>query len=104
MKNVFVGNLSFSTTEDELRAMFESFGSVERVTIVTDRDTGQSRGFAFVEMSNASEADAAMAALDGRDYHGRTLRVNEALPKRDRGFRGGSRPGGRPRGRREPRW
>ncbi len=109
MKNVFVGNLDFSTTEDELKALFESYGAVERVSIVTDRDTGRSRGFAFVEMSDSSEADAAMAALDGRDWNGRSLRVNEALPKGEggRGPRagGGSRPGGgRSRGRREPRW
>jgi RNA recognition motif-containing protein len=111
MKNLFVGNLPHSTTEPELRALFEAHGAVERVSIVTDRDTGRSRGFAFVEMTNADEADKATAALNGSDLDGRALRVNEAQKKPDRG---GPRGGGGGRGRddyrgharqpREPRW
>ena len=92
MKKIFVGNLSFSTTEAELRQWFEPHGSVESATVVTDRDTGRSRGFAFVEMPNDNEADAAIAALNGSDAGGRALTVNEARPKAERG--GGSRGGG----------
>ena len=88
MKKIFVGNLSFSTTEAELRQWFEPHGSVESATVVTDRDTGRSRGFAFVEMPNDGEADAAIAALNGSDAGGRALTVNEARPKAERG--GGS--------------
>ncbi len=94
MKNIFVGNLSFGTTEDSLRSMFESYGAVERVNIVTDRDSGQPRGFAFVEMSVDSEAESAINSLNGRDLDGRSLNVNEARPKTDRGSGGGSRGGG----------
>ncbi len=93
MKKIFVGNLSFSTTEAELRQWFEPHGSVESATVVTDRDTGRSRGFAFVEMPNDSEAEAAITALNGSDAGGRALTVNEARPKAERG--GGSRGGGR---------
>lgn len=92
MKKIFVGNLSFSTTEAELRQWFEPHGSVESATVVTDRDTGRSRGFAFVEMPNDSEAEAAITALNGSDAGGRALTVNEARPKAERG--GGSRGGG----------
>ena len=84
MKNIFVGNLSFATTEDTIRSLFETHGAVERVSVVTDRDTGQPRGFGFVEMSNDSEGDKAIAALNGRDIDGRTLNVNEARPKVER--------------------
>ncbi len=102
MKKIFVGNLSFSTTEAELRQWFEPHGSVESATVVTDRDTGRSRGFAFVEMPNDSEAEAAIAALNGSDAGGRALTVNEARPKAERG--GGSRGGGDYRGQsRQPR-
>jgi RNA recognition motif-containing protein len=108
MKNIFVGNLSFSATEDAVRSLFEPYGAVERVNIITDRDTGQSRGFGFVEMSGNEEADRAIAALDGKEFEGRVLRVNEARPKEDRGFGGGGRGsrgsssgGGQ---RRNPRW
>ena len=94
MTNIFVGNLSFGTTEDTIRSMFESYGTVDRVNIVTDRDTGRARGFAFVEMSVDSEGSAAINGLNGRDLDGRTLNINEARPKTDRG-------GG---GRRENRW
>ena len=89
MKNIFVGNLSFGATEDAVRSMFESYGAVERVNLITDRDTGQPRGFGFVEMSNHSEADRAIAELNGRELDGRALNVNEARPKEDRG--GGGR-------------
>src|SRR6201993_195556 len=85
MKNIFVGNLSFGATEETLRSMFENYGTVERASIVTDRDTGRSRGFAFVEMTNAEEADRAIAALNGSDLGGRAINVNEARPKPDRG-------------------
>ena len=106
MKNIFVGNLDFSATESSIRALFEPYGNVERVNLVTDRDTGRSRGFAFVEMTDAAEADRAIAALNGTDLGGRALNINEARPKPQggggRGF-GGGRSGG-PRQRREPRW
>src|SRR5437773_259471 len=101
MKNIFVGNLSFGTTEQDIRSLFEAHGSVERVNVVTDRDTGQPRGFAFVEMTNANEADRAISALNGTNLGGRALNVNEARPKPDRGGGGG---GGGPRQRRAPRW
>jgi len=84
MKNIYVGNLSFSATEATLRSLFEKHGAVERVTIVTDRETGQPRGFGFVEMSNDAEALKAIAALNGWDLEGRKLNVNEAHPKTER--------------------
>jgi cold-inducible RNA-binding protein len=96
MKNIFVGNLSFGATEDAVRTMFEAYGSVDRVNIITDRDTGQARGFGFVEMSNGAEADRAITELNGRDLDGRALNVNEARPKEDRGSSGGG--GGRGKG------
>jgi RNA recognition motif-containing protein len=96
MKNIFVGNLSFGTTEDALRSLFEAYGVVERVNIVTDRDTGQPRGFGFVEMTNDAEGEKAIAALNGRELGGRDLNVNEARPKSDR-TGGGNRSGGRGR-------
>lgn len=99
MKNIFVGNLSFGATEDAVRSMFEAYGTVERVSVVTDRDTGRAKGFGFVEMSSNSEADRAISELNGRELDGRALNVNEARPKTDRGFGGGG--GG---GRRENRW
>jgi RNA recognition motif-containing protein len=89
LKNIFVGNLSFGTTEDTVRSMFESYGSVDRVNIVTDRETGQARGFAFVEMSVDAEGNAAINGLNGKDVDGRTLNVNEARPKTERGAGGG---------------
>jgi cold-inducible RNA-binding protein len=134
MKNLFVGNLNFQTTETELRGLFEAFGQVSRVHIAKDRETGRARGFAFVEMPNDEEAGKAMAGLDGKEVGGRALKVNEARPKsasgggprggggggydrdrdRGRGGKGGnSRQGGRfstedysdsPRQPREPRW
>lgn len=115
MKKIFVGNFSFNTTEADLRGWFEPHGAVESATVVTDRDTGRSRGFGFVEMPNNNEADAAIAALNGRDAGGRALTVNEARPKTERsggGFRGGRGGGGggrddyrgHARQPREPRW
>src|SRR5579864_6486004 len=91
MKNIFVGNLSFGTTEDSLRSMFQSYGAVDRVSIVTDRDSGQPRGFAFIEMSVDSDGDKAINALNGADLDGRSLNVNEARPK---GSGGGGNGGG----------
>jgi cold-inducible RNA-binding protein len=116
MKNLYVGNLPHSTTESELRGLFEAHGSVDKVSMVTDRDTGRSRGFAFVEMTDASAADKAIAALNGTDLGGRTLTINEAKPKTDRPKSGGQRFGGgggrggrddyrgHARQPREPRW
>jgi cold-inducible RNA-binding protein len=92
MKNIFVGNLSYSATEESLRSLFEAHGAVERVSVVTDRDTGQPRGFAFVEMTNDGEAEQAISALNGREHGGRDLNVSEARPKTERG--GGYRSGG----------
>ena len=112
MKNIFVGNLDFAATESSVRSLFEPYGKVDRVNLVTDRDTGRSRGFAFVEMAAADEADRAIAALNGVNVGGRALNVNEARPKTEGG--GGGRSGGFSRGphggggggrqRREPRW
>lgn len=122
MKNIYVGNLPHSTTESELRTVFEAHGAVEKVSIVTDRETGRARGFGFVEMTNAPEADKAIAALNGTELGGRALKINEAQPKTDRpkgsggggGKRFGGGGGGGGRGRddyqgharqpREPRW
>ncbi len=92
MKNLFVGNLPFAATEDALRDVFSPFGEVQRVRIMTDRDTGRSRGFAFVEMAQDEDAAKAIAALNGKDFGGRALTINEARPKPERS--GGFRPGG----------
>lgn len=103
MKNIFVGNLSFNTNEDELRQLFEGYGAVDRVSILTDRDTGRSRGFGFVEMSSNEDGDKAIAGLNGSQLGGRTINVNEARPKAERaggGGDGGSRRGGGRRDRR----
>jgi len=89
MKKIFVGNLSYWATEGAIRSMFEAYGTVDTVSMVTDRDTGQARGFGFVEMSNNAEADRAIAELNGRELDGRALNVNEARPKPERGFGGG---------------
>ena len=89
MKNIFVGNLGFGTSGESIRALFETHGTVGRVNIVTDRDTGQPRGFGFVEMANDGEAEKAIAAINGTDFEGRTLNVNEARPKTDRPGGGG---------------
>ena len=98
MKNIFVGNLSFGATEGKVRSLFEEYGTVDRVSIVTDRDTGQARGFGFVEMSGNAEADRAIAGLNGRELDGRALNVNEARPKTERGSGGGGGGGGQRRG------
>lgn len=124
MKNLFVGNMSFQTSEADLRALFEPFGQITRVHIAMDRETGRARGFAFVEMANDEEAAKAIAGLDGKEVGGRNLKVNEARPKTERsgpsrgggGYRGGG-GGGRGKERfstedhrdsarqpREPRW
>lgn len=128
MKSIFVGNLAFSTSEDELRTLFQNFGSVNRVSIMLDRDTGRSRGFAFVEMPNDEEAESAISGTNGSSLGGRTLNVNEARPRAERPAGGGygnrppgggsgygNRPAGGGRGKqddyrghvrqpREPRW
>jgi cold-inducible RNA-binding protein len=96
LKNIFVGNLDFNTSEEELRQLFEVHGQVDRVSIMTDRDTGRSRGFGFVEMSSAEDGEKAIAALNGSQVNGRTLNVNEARPKPERSGGGG---GGGGRGR-----
>ncbi|HEV2298139.1 MAG TPA: RNA-binding protein [Candidatus Acidoferrales bacterium] len=101
MKNLFVGNMNFQTTEEELRALFAPFGQITRIHIAMDRETGRARGFAFVEMPNDEEAGKAMAALNGKEVGGRALKVNEARPKGEgrgpeRG--GGGRSGGGGRG------
>ncbi len=95
MKNIFVGNLSFGVTEDSIRSAFEAYGTVDRVSVVKDRDTGQPRGFGFVEMSNDAEGNRAISELNGRELDGRALNVNEARPKEDRGGGGGGGGGGR---------
>jgi RNA recognition motif-containing protein len=110
MTNLFVGNLSFKTTQDELLAAFSQYGNVERVNIVTDRETGQPRGFAFVEMTEKRDAETAISQLNGADLNGRTMNVNEARPKpeggRGGGGFGGNRGGGGGGGNRSrgPRW
>lgn len=91
MKNIFVGNLSFGATEASVRSMFEPFGSVDRVSIITDRDSGQPRGFAFVEMNNDEEGNRAIGDLNGRELDGRSLNINEARAKTERGSGGGQR-------------
>ena len=108
MKNIFVGNLSFQTTELDIRSLFESYGTVDRISVVTDRDTGKPKGFGFVEMANDGEGDKAIAALNGQELDGRALTINESRPKsesvagggRDRGYGGGrGNSGGNGRGR-----
>jgi RNA recognition motif-containing protein len=98
--NIFVGNLSYSTNEESLQALFQAHGVVASVKVIRDKETGQSRGFAFVEMANDAEAKAAMTALNGKELDGRNLKVNEARPKNEGGaggggFRGGDRGGDR---------
>jgi RNA recognition motif-containing protein len=103
-RKLYVGNLPYQTGETEIRGLFEPFGSLDSVHVVTDKMTGQARGFAFVEMSTDSEAQAASAGLNGHQVGGRALTVNEARPKEGfsgAGGGGNSRGGG---GRREPRW
>jgi len=107
MTKLFVGNLNFRTTQEELMSLFSQYGSVESVSIITDRMTGQPRGFAFVEMTNRNEAEAAISALNGSDLQGRALNVNEARPMGDspRGGGGGGRGKGGNQGRdKRQRW
>jgi RNA recognition motif-containing protein len=108
---LYVGNLSFRTTSEELREAFAAVGTVESASVIEDRDTGRSRGFAFVEMATPEEAAAAIEQFNGKDFGGRNLTVNEAKPKTDRGGRGrdyggGDRDRSGDRGgyEREPRW
>lgn len=98
MKSLFVGNMSFQTSEAELRELFAPFGQVTRVHMAMDRETGRARGFAFVEMPNDAEAAAAMTALDGKEVGGRNLKVNEARPKGEGGGSRGPRNFGGPGG------
>ncbi|MCZ2154879.1 MAG: RNA-binding protein [Bryobacterales bacterium] len=103
MTKLFVGNLSFRTTQDELFDLFSQHGTVDNVAIINDRETGQPRGFAFVEMANSDEAEAAIAALNGTELGGRAINVNEARPRPEGGGRGGfSNRGGRGGGGRGP--
>ncbi len=97
MTSIFVGNLSYQTTQDDLQATFSQYGNIERVNIVTDRDTGQPRGFAFVEMTEGNDAQSAISQLNGAELHGRALVVNEARPKTGGGGGGGGRGSGGPR-------
>jgi cold-inducible RNA-binding protein len=93
VKNIFVGNLGFGASEETVRALFETHGTVGRVNICTDRDTGQPRGFGFVEMANDGEGEKAIAAVNGADLDGRSLTVNEARSKADRSSGGGNGSG-----------
>ena len=109
MKKIFVGNLDYNVSEEDIRGAFEAHGAVDSVSVVRDRETGQPRGFAFVEMPNDDEAGRAIQALNGQTLGRRPINVNEARPKTERsgggggrGFRGGGGYGGG--GRREPRW
>jgi cold-inducible RNA-binding protein len=92
---LYVGNLSFQTSSDDLRDLFAQAGTVETANVVEDRDTGRSRGFGFVEMANKEEGEAAIAQFNGKEFNGRNLTVNEARPREDRGGRGGGGGGGR---------
>lgn len=95
--NIYVGNLSYSTTEDELRSAFAAYGEVSRATVITDKFSGQSKGFGFVEMPSDAEANAAIEALNETEMSGRNLRVNEARPREERPPRRDGGGGGRPR-------
>ncbi|MBT7161839.1 MAG: RNA-binding protein, partial [Victivallales bacterium] len=92
--NIYVGNLPYSTDDDELRSLFEEHGAVDSARVIVDRDSGRSKGFGFVEMANDAEANAAIEALNGQDVGGRPLTVNEARPRAERGSRGGGGGGG----------
>ena len=93
-KKLYVGNLAFGMSDDDVRALFEPHGTVESVQIIMDRETGRSKGFGFVEMGSDDQAQAAVAALNGSQIQGRPLTVNEARPREDRGGGGGGRRGG----------
>ena len=102
---LYVGNLNFRTTSDELRELFSQAGEVENASVVEDRDTGRSRGFGFVEMATPEGAAAAIEQFNGKEFGGRTLTVNEARPRVERGgYGGGGDRGGYGGGNREPRW
>jgi RNA recognition motif-containing protein len=90
-KNIYVGNMSYDTTQDRLRELFEAYGEVTSVNIITDRETGRPRGFAFVEMATDEAAAEAISALDGQNVDGRELKVNEARPRKPRSGGGGGR-------------
>ncbi|MEO8650225.1 MAG: RNA-binding protein [Acidobacteriota bacterium] len=92
---LYVGNLSFNTSNSELEELFGQIGTVETATVVEDRDTGRSRGFGFVEMANKEDAERAIEELNGKEVDGRELKVNEAKPRENRGFGGGGGGGGR---------
>ncbi|HOD65189.1 MAG TPA: RNA-binding protein [candidate division Zixibacteria bacterium] len=92
---IYIGNMSYSTTEDQLRQAFEAFGEVSEVNLVMDRDSGRPKGFAFVEMPNQDEGKAAIAAMNGKEFDGRTLNVDEARPRREGAGGGGGGRGGR---------
>jgi RNA recognition motif-containing protein len=100
---LFVGNLAYTATEADVRQAFEAYGTVDRVNLITDRETGRARGFGFVDMPDDAAARAAMAGLDGKDLAGRAITVNEARPRADRQGPRGARGDGRGDGRR-PRW
>ena len=107
MKNIFVGNLDFNASEESVRSLFERYGQVNSARIMTDRETGRSRGFAFVEMQNEEDAQKAISQFNGQDLGGRALVVNEARPKPEfagAGGNGGGRSRGGPGRRSEPRW
>ena len=97
---IYVGNLSYESTEDDLQEAFSAHGQVESVTIIRDRDTGRSKGFGFVEMPSSDEAQASINEMNGKEVQGRALTVNEARPRQERGFGGGGGGGGG----RGPRW
>jgi RNA recognition motif-containing protein len=101
--NIYVGNLSYSVTEDELRQTFSAYGQVTAANVIKDRDSGQSKGFGFVEMASSEEAQAAIAALNGKELKGRAMTVNEARPRADRGSDRGGGGGGRMGGGRDSR-
>ena len=94
---IYVGNLSYDATEDDLRTVFTDYGSVKRVTLPTDRETGRIRGFAFIDMTEDAEEESAISSLDGAEWMGRQLRVNKAKPREDNRGGGGGRRGGRDR-------
>ncbi len=102
--NIFVGNLSYTSGEDSIKSLFVTYGEVESVKVIVDRETGRSRGFGFVEMPNDDEARAAVEALDGKELEGRALRVNEARPRQDRRTGGPGGGGGGGRSPRPNRW
>ena len=99
-KKLYVGNLSYDTTDSDLQGLFEEHGTVESAQVIKDRETGRSKGFGFVEMGSDQEAQAAINALNGKDMGGRALTVNEAKPREDRGGRSGGGRGGYGGGRR----